>query len=403
MKKFICRSALILVGMSLASVLWAQEDDAQPDAPFKTGPYLAPMASGIYSQTKRLDYGYGGILAAGYRLDTYAFEISGIYSNITSSDHDVREVGGSLNALWFPFSSSPNTFLIAEFGGVEVKHYPQANADELASIVTYAAGVGQLFEFNVGNYEFGLRAELLYRYGERDTDEKPSSDPDIAKSFKDVLVNVGLQLPLSAKPPVVAPVPGPVAVVPVAAPADSDGDGVPDDRDQCPGTPRGTVVNDVGCPLPPPCEPPKPGQRMDLSGCGVGDSIVLRGVNFEFDKATLTVNAKTLLDGVADALLAAPGIRFEVGGHTDSKGSDSYNQTLSESRASSVMQYLESRGVTADRMTSQGYGETQPVADNETDEGRELNRRVELKVTGAASSNAPAPADITAPVPPTGE
>src|SRR3546814_10773362 len=71
--------------------------------------------------------------------------------------------------------------------------------------------------------------------------------------------------------------------------------------------------------------------------------------------------------------------------HTDSKGSDDYNQKLSESRAQSVMQYLGEHGVAADRMTAVGRGETQPIADNDSDEGRELNRRVELRLTGAAA------------------
>src|SRR3546814_2308696 len=71
--------------------------------------------------------------------------------------------------------------------------------------------------------------------------------------------------------------------------------------------------------------------------------------------------------------------------HTDSKGSDDYNQKLSESRAQSVMQYLGEHGVAADRMTAVGRGETQPIADNDSDEGRELNRRVELRITGATA------------------
>src|SRR3546814_20751200 len=100
----------------------------------------------------------------------------------------------------------------------------------------------------------------------------------------------------------------------------------------------GTQVNDVGCPLPPPCKPPEAGQRVDLSGCAVGDTIVLHGVNFEFDKAKLTINAQTILDGVADALVAAPDVRVAVDGHTDSTGSDDYNQKLSETRPQSVVQ-----------------------------------------------------------------
>ncbi|MCV5900774.1 OmpA family protein, partial [Escherichia coli] len=76
-----------------------------------------------------------------------------------------------------------------------------------------------------------------------------------------------------------------------------------------------------------------------------------------------------------------PDIKVEIGGHTDSKGSDAYNLSLSDKRSKSVKDYLVSKGVAAGRMTTRGYGESMPVADNNTDEGRELNRRVELKVT----------------------
>lgn len=151
-------------------------------------------------------------------------------------------------------------------------------------------------------------------------------------------------------------------------------------------------------PPPPPCESPKPGVPFSLEGCAIGQTLVLHGVNFEFDKSRLTVNAKTLLDLVADALTARQDIRVEIAGHTDSKGADSYNQKLSESRADSVKLYLVERGIANDRMTTIGYGESQPVADNTTDEGRELNRRVELRVTASDAAAGPAPT-VASPVP----
>jgi len=109
-------------------------------------------------------------------------------------------------------------------------------------------------------------------------------------------------------------------------------------------------------------------------------------VTFEFDKARLTPDARVLLDMVSDALLARTDIQVEVAGHTDSKGSDAYNQKLSERRALAVKEYLAGRGVEPSRMTAVGYGEVQPVADNGTDEGREYNRRTELKVTGSTGN-----------------
>ena len=117
---------------------------------------------------------------------------------------------------------------------------------------------------------------------------------------------------------------------------------------------------------------------------------MLRGVNFAFNKATLTPNARSILDGVSTELLAHPALRIEVGGHTDGKGSASYNLRLSDSRAAAVKDYLVSRKVDAGHLSSHGYGKTMPIADNNTDEGRELNRRVELKIIGSDDSGAAA-------------
>jgi OOP family OmpA-OmpF porin len=85
------------------------------------------------------------------------------------------------------------------------------------------------------------------------------------------------------------------------------------------------------------------------------------------------------LDQVATSLIERPDVKVEIGGHTDSQGSEAYNLKLSNARADAVMQYLISKGVKADNLTAKGYGETMPIADNATDEGRTKNRRVELK------------------------
>lgn len=197
--------------------------------------------------------------------------------------------------------------------------------------------------------------------------------------------------PAPPPPPPVAEAP-PAAVIVPPPPADSDGDGVTDDLDQCPATPAGVKVDGVGCPLPR-CKSPEPGEQVSLDGCATGDVIVLRGVNFEFDQSRLTANAQRILDGVGDSLIKAPGISIELGGHTDSLGSDEYNQRLSERRAAAVRQYLAGKGVERGRMTSRGYGESAPLADNGDEPGRESNRRVELKVTeGRAIIETPVPA-----------
>ena len=107
---------------------------------------------------------------------------------------------------------------------------------------------------------------------------------------------------------------------------------------------------------------------------------MLKGVNFETGSSRLTANAKVILNRVADALAAAPHLRVEIGGHTDAQGSDAFNLKLSDRRAQAVKDLLVSRGIDASRMTSKGYGETQPLDSNETADGRDLNRRVEMKV-----------------------
>ena len=149
---------------------------------------------------------------------------------------------------------------------------------------------------------------------------------------------------------------------PPAAPAnpDLDGDGVLNERDKCPNT--------------------RPGAVVDLDGCEVEAVISLEGVHFEFDKATLTPEAMAILDKAVALLDKQQKVVVEVAGHTDSVGSEEYNQKLSERRAIAVKDYLESKGITANRLTAMGYGEAQPVASNDTDAGRALNRRVELIV-----------------------
>ncbi|MGO2148986.1 OmpA family protein, partial [Halomonas sp.] len=121
-------------------------------------------------------------------------------------------------------------------------------------------------------------------------------------------------------------------------------------------TPAGVAVNSLGCP----------------------DSVVLQDVNFEFDSAQLTAQARGVLDGVAERLVNNPDVRVSIEGHTDSRGAAQYNKNLSQRRAESVAAYLAQRGVGANRMRAVGYGEERPVASNDTDAGRAQNRRVEM-------------------------
>ena len=106
--------------------------------------------------------------------------------------------------------------------------------------------------------------------------------------------------------------------------------------------------------------------------------LVLEGVNFDFDKATLRQEDIAIIDRDVTSLDSWGNANIEVAGHTDSRGSDAYNMNLSQQRAEAVRTYLVGKGIAADRLSAKGYGESQPVADNATDEGRFKNRRVEL-------------------------
>lgn len=187
-------------------------------------------------------------------------------------------------------------------------------------------------------------------------------------------------IPLFYTEPTPPPTPTPSpTVVPPASQADSDNDGVNDDIDQCPDTPPDTKVDSAGCPIPQ-CVPVGQNGDIVLDGCKVGDVVVLQGVKFNFDSARLTENAKSILDRSVDALKKAPDINVRIEGHTDNYGENAYNQGLSERRAAAVVKYLTDAGIDAARLESTGFGEDRPVADNDTDEGREENRRVELRV-----------------------
>lgn len=107
--------------------------------------------------------------------------------------------------------------------------------------------------------------------------------------------------------------------------------------------------------------------------------IVLEGVHFQTNKAVLLPESSGILDRVAESLVAHPEVNIEVGGHSDSDGSDASNMKLSTKRANAVRDYLIKKGVPASQMTAKGYGETQPISDNKTPEGKAMNRRVELK------------------------
>jgi outer membrane protein OmpA-like peptidoglycan-associated protein len=111
-----------------------------------------------------------------------------------------------------------------------------------------------------------------------------------------------------------------------------------------------------------------------------GKTVVLRGVNFEFNKATLTKDSERILWRAYNAMVANPDVRVVISGHTDNVGSQKYNQALSLRRAQSVKNWLVKEGIASNRMRTVGKGLNEPVASNETDAGRAENRRIEFYV-----------------------
>jgi outer membrane protein OmpA-like peptidoglycan-associated protein len=145
------------------------------------------------------------------------------------------------------------------------------------------------------------------------------------------------------------------AAVPVPTIGDEDGDGVPDDRDACPGTPKGVVV--------------------DERGCWAAEDELL----FAFDSAVIKKDYYPVLDETKVIFDAYPAMTVQIDGHTDSVGTDAYNQKLSERRANAVMKYLVNQvGISADRLTAVGHGEAKAAYPNDTAENRSKNRRVEF-------------------------
>jgi len=208
-----------------------------------------------------------------------------------------------------------------------------------------------------------VRAEVAYR---ADFDDQSVAAPD-EDWFGDVLASIGVVIPLGPAPVAAAPEPAPAPVAPSCADLDDDGDGVNNCDDKCPNSEAGQIIGPDGCPVP--------------------VSIDLKGVNFDFDKATLRPDAVSVLSEAAEILKRYPELRVEVAGHTDSKGSDAYNQKLSERRATAVYDYLTGNGVDASRLIGPvGYGESRPIAPNTNEdgsdnpEGRAKNRRTELNV-----------------------
>jgi len=227
-------------------------------------------------------------------------------------------------------------------------------------------------------------ADLAYKYF---NSEYEIEDVDVEAASH--LITVGLNFHFGGPKEQIAPPPPPPPApepAPVVEP-DTDGDGVIDKLDQCPDTPAGVKVDEVGCPLDTDKDgvydyldkcPDTPIElKVDRDGCPIKVTINLN-VLFDFDKADVKPKYHNEIKRVADYMNAYPWEKATLEGHTDSKGTDAYNEKLSQRRVDAIKNYLvEKFGISADRLKAVGYGESKPIATNDTDEGRQLNRRVQ--------------------------
>jgi OmpA-OmpF porin, OOP family len=185
-----------------------------------------------------------------------------------------------------------------------------------------------------------------------------------------------------------------VAVDIKGCPLDSDSDGVPDYLDKCPNTPKGVTVDINGCPLDSDgdgvpdyldkCPNTPKGTPVDANGCPKEtehEHFILYGdANFKSGKTDLLRAAFPTLDSLTESIKKHPNLKWVVEGYTDSKGSDASNLKLSERRAQAVVNYLVNKGLDRSKFTIKALGNQNPVGDNNTEEGRSKNRRVEIKV-----------------------
>lgn len=305
-----------------------------------------------------IDQGIGLDLLYGHMFDQshFGFEIHGFSDNFETRDSlrtDFYRYGAGADlTLALGDRTGFTFFLLAGGGGTYNDVFPdQDGQGEKRDDYDWFANAGLGF-VTAPVTQIGLlriRGEVRYVYD------------NYADAYGDIRAGLGVEVPLlkpAALPPAAIST---VQVVQVSTGLlDTDGDGVVDEKDRCPGTPLRT--------------------RVDGNGCPLSKVIALNGVTFEFDQARLRPDAQTILDDASAILRRYPDMKVEVAGHTDSMGSDSYNQKLSERRAAAVREYFVERGIAPAQMSVRGYGEAEPEVSNETEAGRERNRRVELRI-----------------------
>ena len=341
------------------------------------------------------DAGNGLHVSGGYFFtDNLAAELAVDYSTFSSDDQapdrDARSLNLKLGGLYAFQRGGTVEPYIGLGGGLANNQLDPPDENRRRAFGEVTLGL-----LSYPSINFGLRGEVAYRY----TDGAPAKQVGTAEdSVSEAILRVGVLFPLVRSVPVVATAaPEPKKV------ADSDGDGVPDNLDECPGTAAGVRVNARGCPIDSDadgvpdhideCPGTAAGVQVDERGCPVDVAIdrKFEDVNFAFDKSNLTDYARSTLDRTAaeirQLIAEDANLQVTVEGHTDSVGSTAYNQALGVRRAGTVRDYLVKQGVDAARIETSSGGEKEPIASNETDKGRLLNRRAEIRARKASKSS----------------
>lgn len=350
----------VLASLSINTV--QAQDEAPAEAVVPEGraiQYLGVLGTYTFADKDRdrngaeIDFGAGGSVLYGWQSRRrWGFELQGFMETFETSRTlrtDFYRYGGNVDLFYaFGDRTKLTPFVLIGVGGNHDDVFPASDKFTWFGNVGVGAVTGPVTSFG----DLRVRGEARYLYD------------DFESGYSDIRLGLGIEIPLFARKGDPAAIPAPQEVVKVVeVPTglnDSDGDGVIDEKDQCPDTPPKTRVDGDGCPLP--------------------KVLALHGVTFEFDSTRLRPDAQTILDNASLILKKYPDMQVEVAGHTDSKGSERYNLKLSDGRAAAVREYFIGKGVGAGQLTSKGYGEAEPIADNATEAGRERNRRVELRI-----------------------
>ena len=261
---------------------------------------------------------------------------------IRFNEDDYEEALTKLLPLIKEYSVAENTSLYALVGaGVEIFDN-ELHGNKNGLYGNYGAGV-----------KYQIADQFALKFDVRHLIEVDHGDNNLLYTlgFAVPFGEVSKPAPVVEAPVVAAPV---VVPAPKAAPKDTEGDGVIDALDQCPDTMKGAKVDSVGC-----------------------MTLINLNINFDTNKSDIKDSYNSRIAEFAKMMNANPKLKATIGAHTDSVGSDAYNQKLSERRAASTVNALKALKVDAARIKAVGYGETKPTASNATAEGRAENRRVE--------------------------